>query len=159
MDKNHFKQALTALLNEASQIAGMEEVRKVAAEVIGMRPGGMNEPTGCIIEARVLQSDLYAKLDERERAECDHFIAVGQWKSLDQQGKAVAHRHLHEDGWEYYDAPTGEDCKDCQKLYTHPQADPKLADECRKAAEGGLRNGVDYCGLLLKAAAALGGGK
>ena len=40
-----------------------------------------------------------------------------------------------------------------------PQADPKLADECRKAAEGGLRNGVDYCGLLLKAAAALGGGK
>jgi hypothetical protein len=32
----------------------------------------------------------------------------------------VAYRHLHEDGWEYYDAPTGEDCKDCIALYTHP---------------------------------------
>jgi len=32
----------------------------------------------------------------------------------------VAYRHLHEDGWEYYDAPTGEDCKDCIPLYTHP---------------------------------------
>ena len=32
----------------------------------------------------------------------------------------VAYRHLHKDGWEYYDAPTGEDCKDCIPLYTHP---------------------------------------
>ena len=33
--------------------------------------------------------------------------------------KPVAYRHLHEDGWEYYDAPTSEDCKDCIPLYTH----------------------------------------
>lgn len=32
----------------------------------------------------------------------------------------VAYRHLHEDGWEYYDSPTGEDCTGCQPLYTHP---------------------------------------
>ena len=38
----------------------------------------------------------------------------------------VAYRHLHEDGWEYYDAPTGEDCKDCIPLYTHPA---ELTDE------------------------------
>ena len=35
----------------------------------------------------------------------------------------VAYRHLHEDGWEYSDAPTGEDCAGCQALYTAP---PKL---------------------------------
>ena len=32
----------------------------------------------------------------------------------------VAYRHLHEDCWEYYDAPTGEDCVDCEPLYTRP---------------------------------------
>lgn len=32
------------------------------------------------------------------------------------QAKVVAYRHLHEDGWEYYDAPTGEDCKECVPL-------------------------------------------
>ena len=38
----------------------------------------------------------------------------------------VAYRHLHEDGWEYHDAPTGEDCAECQALYTAPpqQAEP-----------------------------------
>ena len=29
----------------------------------------------------------------------------------------VAYRHFHEDVWEYYDAPTGEDCVDCEPLY------------------------------------------
>ena len=38
----------------------------------------------------------------------------------------VAYRHLHEDGWEYHDAPIGEDCAECQALYTAPpqQAEP-----------------------------------
>ncbi len=37
----------------------------------------------------------------------------------------VAYRHwMDEDGWEYFNAPTGEDCKDCQPLYAHP---PKTA--------------------------------
>jgi len=31
--------------------------------------------------------------------------------------KAVAYRHLHEDGYEYYDAPTGSDCSECEPLY------------------------------------------
>ena len=32
----------------------------------------------------------------------------------------VAYRHMMDDGWEYFDAPTGEDCEGCQKLYLHP---------------------------------------
>jgi NTP pyrophosphatase (non-canonical NTP hydrolase) len=32
----------------------------------------------------------------------------------------VAYRHMHDDGWEYYDAPTGEDCAECQPLYSTP---------------------------------------
>lgn len=40
----------------------------------------------------------------------------------------VAYRHLHEDGWEYYDAPTGSDCPDCEPLYTvAPSQDGKDA--------------------------------
>jgi hypothetical protein len=39
------------------------------------------------------------------------------------KNEPVAYRHLHEDGWEYYDAPTGDDCKECQPLYTHPAKD------------------------------------
>ena len=34
--------------------------------------------------------------------------------------KPVAFRHLHEDGYEYYDAPTGIDCNECEPLYTVP---------------------------------------
>lgn len=46
--------------------------------------------------------------------------------ALAQQAEPVAYRHLHEDGWEYHDAPTGEDCAECQALYTDPpqQAEP-----------------------------------
>ena len=33
-------------------------------------------------------------------------------------GAPVAYRHLHEDGYEYYDAPTGEDCDGCEPLYS-----------------------------------------
>lgn len=40
----------------------------------------------------------------------------------------VAYRHLHEDGWEYYDAPTGEDCAECQALYTPPPQQIKSAE-------------------------------
>ena len=39
---------------------------------------------------------------------------------LEKIGKPVAYRHLHEDGWEYYDAPTGEDCDGCVPLYALP---------------------------------------
>lgn len=31
----------------------------------------------------------------------------------------VAYRHLQDDGWEYYDAPTGADCPNCEALYTY----------------------------------------
>jgi len=36
----------------------------------------------------------------------------------------VAYRHLHEDGYEYYDAPTGIDCNECESLYTAPPRKP-----------------------------------
>lgn len=41
----------------------------------------------------------------------------------------VAFRHQHEDGWEYYDAPTGEDCNKCQALYTADQLRTAIAAE------------------------------
>ena len=36
-------------------------------------------------------------------------------------GEPVAYRHMRDDGWEYYDAPTGSDCPGCEPLYTTPQ--------------------------------------
>lgn len=39
-------------------------------------------------------------------------------KSAASEQKPVAYRHLHEDGWEYYDAPTGDDCSKCEPLFT-----------------------------------------
>lgn len=39
------------------------------------------------------------------------------YKSSNIKIEPVAYRHYHEDGWEYYDAPTGEDCKYCEPLY------------------------------------------
>lgn len=33
---------------------------------------------------------------------------------------AVAYRHLMEDGWEYFDAPTGDDCPKCVPLIVKP---------------------------------------
>ena len=32
----------------------------------------------------------------------------------------VANRHLMDDGWEYFDAPTGDDCEECQHLIVKP---------------------------------------
>ena len=43
-------------------------------------------------------------------------------KRAAEQAQPVAYRHLHEDGWEYYDAPTADDCAECQPLYTTPPA-------------------------------------
>ena len=37
-----------------------------------------------------------------------------------EEQELVAYRHSHDGEWEYYDAPTGEDCAGCQPLYTHP---------------------------------------
>ncbi len=47
-----------------------------------------------------------------------------QTLEVEQQPEPVAYRHLHEDGWEYYDAPTGEDCNDCEALYNHALRTP-----------------------------------
>lgn len=41
----------------------------------------------------------------------------------------VAYRCLQDDGWQYFDAPTGSDCPDCQPLYTL-LAKPGGTDEC-----------------------------
>lgn len=32
----------------------------------------------------------------------------------------VAYRHMMDDGWEYFDAPTGEDCSGCVSLIVKP---------------------------------------
>jgi hypothetical protein len=53
----------------------------------------------------------------------------------------VAYRHLMEDGWEYFDAPTGDDCPKCvplivkpgTKLYTLPPTAEQIANETAEA--------------------------
>ncbi len=46
-------------------------------------------------------------------------------------GEPVAYRHMHDDGWEYYDAPTGSDCPGCEALCkcTQPVVREPLTDE------------------------------
>ena len=62
----------------------------------------------------------------------------------------VAYRHLHmgehEPDWEYYDAPTGEDCDGCQALYTSPPDQSAEIERLRDQVERlsldlGLREG------------------
>ena len=38
----------------------------------------------------------------------------------------VAYRHLMEDGWEYFDAPTGDDCPKCVPLIVKPEENNDL---------------------------------
>ncbi len=45
--------------------------------------------------------------------------AIREYLATEQE--PVAYRHLMDDGWEYFDAPTGEDCTGCQALYTKEQ--------------------------------------
>ena len=59
-------------------------------------------------------------------------------ESLRQQlasSEPVAYRHLHDDGWEYYDAPTGSDCSSCKALFTTPQQPQSVADALEEAAK------------------------
>lgn len=58
-------------------------------------------------------------------------------------GEPVAYRHLHEDGWEYYDAPTGDDCNGCQPLFTHPAVVPDDVQQIIKEVCEAYR-GTDY---------------
>lgn len=55
----------------------------------------------------------------------------------------VAYRHLHEDGYEYYDAPTGEDCEGCEPLYSADSI-PALTKERDEAQESAR----DLCRIL-----------
>ena len=54
-------------------------------------------------------------------------------------GEPVAYRHMHDDGWEYYDAPTGSDCPGCEALCkcTQPVVrEPLTADDLRMPKDG-----------------------
>ena len=71
-----------------------------------------------------------------EKAQADAEEKIAKVMTDSAQSKPVAYRHLHEDGWEYYDAPTGSDCGGCQALYTRPQPRQPLTDEQITAATG-----------------------
>jgi Zn finger protein HypA/HybF involved in hydrogenase expression len=86
--------------------------------------------------------DLAMRLQAERQA--DHIPDAGKMvqqaeqasvkESLTAQAEPVAYRHLHEDGWEYYDAPTGSDCNGCQPLYTHPQPAQQTCKTCESLA-------------------------
>ena len=54
----------------------------------------------------------------------------------------VAYRHLMEDGWEYFDAPTGDDCPKCVPLIVKPgnRNARRLDDDNRREAENQRRH-------------------
>ena len=62
-----------------------------------------------VYEAADLIEQLQAE-DERLKAELAKY----------RDAPVVAYRHLMEDGWEYFDAPTGDDCPKCVPLIVKP---------------------------------------
>ena len=70
---------------------------------------------------------------------------------VQQEAKPVAYRHMMDDGWEYFDAPTGEDCKGCHALYLAPPTESAIrADERERALEDAAKwfqgRDMDYTG-------------
>ena len=80
-----------------------------------------------------------------------------------QKSQPVAYRHLHEDGWEYYDAPTGDDCDDCVPLYDHPSPNApvesigKLLSDAMAQAVANGANSVSMPDEIVEVAAWLAG--
>jgi hypothetical protein len=81
----------------------MGELRTVAREVLELRILADKFSEGWHDGIKIDASDV--------------MLLISVANMLEQQ--PVAYRHFHEDGWEYYDAPTGEDCEGCQPLYAH----------------------------------------
>lgn len=82
----------------------------------------MTEPTDDEIATLYTEQTGFA-LDDSPAALLDFARAVlAKWGTPPAvAGEPVAYRHMHDDGWEYYDAPTGSDCAGCVPLYTTPQ--------------------------------------
>lgn len=68
----------------------------------------MYESFGYALAVRVLQSDLYSKLDSKERAECDQLIYNGQAKPLVSKMKQI--RGMHQGPCEH--CPNASGCDD-----------------------------------------------
>ena len=70
-------------------------------------------------EDAIQPDDVYeaADLIEQLQAENEHLKAeLAKYRDA----PVVAYRHLMEDGWEYFDAPTGDDCPKCVPLIVKP---------------------------------------
>lgn len=82
----------------------------------------MTEPTDDEIATLYTEQTGFA-LDDSPAALLDFARAVlAKWGTPPaMEGEPVAYRHMHDDGWEYYDAPTGSDCPGCEPLYLTPQ--------------------------------------
>lgn len=62
---------------------------------------------------------IYWMLVEAIRLKEERDASAAKLAELEGQ-EPVGYRHLHEDGWEYYDAPTGSGCSNCVPLYARP---------------------------------------
>ena len=83
------------------------------------------------LEAWLLDEDL---LVDEALYRIQDFLAAEEGK---QEEEPVAYRHLMEDGWEYFDAPTGEDCDGCQSLFLRPSPQ---AEQRKPLTEGEISN-------------------
>ena len=77
---------------------------------------GMSSITPCLIpddSGFAVKFEDYFKLEaENERLKAE----LAKYRDA----PVVAYRHLMEDGWEYFDAPTGDDCPKCVPLIVKP---------------------------------------
>ena len=82
-----------------------------------------NEAAEAIEELERQLADRDAEIAKLIEAVADHVtVRAEQYAELQKYRDApvVANRHLMDDGWEYFDAPTGDDCEGCQPLIVKP---------------------------------------
>ena len=70
-------------------------------------------------EDAIQPDDVYEAADLIEQLQAENERLKAELAKY-RDAPVVAYRHLMEDGWEYFDAPTGDDCPKCVPLIVKP---------------------------------------
>ena len=73
-------------------------------------------------EDAIQPDDVYEAADLIEQLQAENERLKAELAKY-RDAPVVAYRHLMEDGWEYFDAPTGDDCSKCVPLIVKPGED------------------------------------
>ena len=71
-------------------------------------------------EDAIQPDDVYEAADLIEQLQAENERLKAELAKY-RDAPVVAYRHLMEDGWEYFDAPTGDDCPKCVPLIVKPE--------------------------------------